>query len=448
MRSPRTRHRWIGTAALLLFGCDEHVGCEPVLRGEAQQLEFDDQTLVVGAADRMHDARALVEGSRFCPQLACVEDVPGCTIDDDGTRLSEQDVRACYESTIAGPVTQEGNCVVADAPGELDWTLALRDCDARARGYEPAPERLRLPIVDAAALQPWLQSTGDGFAVRELVAKDGGELPIEPQLVAGETAYVLADATVHFSVVLAHPMSDQPVAWNPPAWSVSGVDDDGGDVPVAFDAWGVVALALPAGTAVELTLHRDAVELPIGRVEAVDADDIASLEVVAGFLPDDEAPDGHRMPIGARAIARTADDRVVYGLPVEWSVTEGALPLWRDDELQWDPDFTALEDRDGRGCHEPPEERTIYEAEVVATWRTLEASAELEWTEEKVDEGFLEMVAEWFKGEDWDAAETCEGPGFPEPGCGCSTDNRGGLPLVALALLVATRRRRQSAAPS
>lgn len=436
--------RALSVAALLLVACDEHVGCTPELQGENGQLVFHDETLVVGAADRMHSVRAIVEGSSFCPTLGCVGDVPGCTIDeDDDVRLPEDDVRQCFTSTIDGPITIEGTCVRADAPGMLDWQLAPRTCPANGQGYAPTAERLRLPIVDGAALQPWLQSTGDGWAMRELVDETGGKFDGRPQLALGNTAYVLADHTVHFAVVLTHPSATDPVAWDPREWSVTTLADDGSTPAAELDAWGVVALALPADAKVELTLHRDALALPLGRVEAVAESAIDSLEIVVGFIGDEDAPDGHRTPVGARAIARTADDRIVYGVPVEWSITKGALPLWRDDELQWDPDFTALADRDSRGCHPPPDEATTYRVDLLATWGELEDRDEIEWTEPKTDESTLEKIAEWFKGgEDWDAADTCAGPGFPSDGCGrCDTNGGGAAPLAILVVLALRRRR-------
>jgi MYXO-CTERM domain-containing protein len=452
MRSnPSGRHlRWrtFAAVALALAGCDEHVGCAPVLTGEAGQLELVDQTLVVDAADRLHGVRALVEGSRFCPELGCAEDVPGCVVDeDDDERVPPDDVRACYADAIDGPVTVDGPCVIADAPGELDWRFTAQPCPADASGYQPGDDRLRLPIVAAAQLQPWLQSPGDGFAVRELVDEDGGPFPDDAQLAPGRTAYVLADTPVHLAIVLAHPDHGEPVAWNPSDWTAS----PGGDVTaLELDAWGVLRVVLPSGAAIEPSLDRDALALPIGRIEAVDPADIVSLEIVVGYARDDEAPDGHRMPIGARAVARTADDRVVYGVPAEWEVTRGALPLWRDAALQWDPDFTALMDRDGRGCHEPADHPTTYRAEVVARWGTLEHTRPIEWTEAAADDGVLGTLKEWFGNDDHDDADSCEGPGFGDEGCGCRQGEPGAAPLLALGLVLLglRARRRQSGAPS
>src|SRR5687767_13798101 len=146
-----TRSRWrfaFATSALVVLGCHEHVACTPVLGGESGQLAFHDARLIADACDRIHSVRALVTGSRFCPTIACQSDVPGCGDDEDA--LTSDEVRACYDDTIAGPVTlDDEGCLVTTAPGELDWTFTPIECPAAARGYQPGAERLRLPIVGA-----------------------------------------------------------------------------------------------------------------------------------------------------------------------------------------------------------------------------------------------------------------------------------------------------------
>ncbi|HET6585201.1 MAG TPA: hypothetical protein VFG69_17205, partial [Nannocystaceae bacterium] len=346
--SPRFRPRsLVALGALVLVACHEHVGCTPVLTGEESQLQFHDVVLVADACDRVHGVRALVTGSRFCPTIGCHPDVPGCGEDDDA--LTSDEVRACYDDTIAGPVeaTDDG-CIVAMAPGELDWSFTPVDCPAAANGYVPAADRLRLPIVAVDEVTAWLEAPGDAFAMRELVTATGDPFPDDAQLGPGREALVLADVRVPFAVVLGHPDQPDPVAWNPDAWTIvaDGVD-------VEWKAHGVVELALSAGAAVELAIHRadDDVTIPVGRVRGIAADAIATLDLVVGFARDDESRAGHSAPIGARAIARTSDGAPVWGVPIEWQVTRGALPVWRDADLPWSADYVALMDRDGRACH-------------------------------------------------------------------------------------------------
>jgi len=437
----RTRHV-LAAVALALVACDEHVGCTPVLRGEQNELEFSDETLVSGACDRMHSPRALVTGSRFCPHIRCNPDTPGCGEDDE--RLPEDDVRECYDAAIAGPVTPAGDCLVADAPGELDWTFAPIDCEATdARGYTPQPDRLRLPIVAADEVTGWLEAPGDAFAVRELVDEDGGGFPADAQLGPGREALVLADEEVAFAVVLGHADHVDPVAWNPDAWTL---EVTGADVEIGWDEWGVVRVALPADTAIDLAIRRDDLVVPVGRVRAVAPAAVATLDVVVGYARDSEADDGHRAPIGARALARTADGVPVWGVPVAWEVTDGAFPLWRDPSLPWSSDYVALMDREGRACHAPPEQDTTYEGALVARWNGFEVESEMRWDEPEVDESTLEEFAEWFTGERYEEADDCVGPGFPAQGCGCT--NAASPPSIVvlgggLAALVRRRRRRR-----
>jgi hypothetical protein len=133
------------------------------------------------------------------------------------------------------------------------------------------------------------------------------------------------------------------------------------------------------------------------------------------------------------------------GAEVEWEVTEGALPIWRDAELAWDPDYIALMDREGQACHAPPDKPTEYVATIVARHGELEATEQMRWIEQPPDEGAGEEVKEFFTGEDHESSELCEGPGFPVAGCGCDVGRRTRAPAVALcfvAVLVLRRRRR------
>jgi MYXO-CTERM domain-containing protein len=440
-----TRSRWrlaVATSALALLGCHEHVACTPVLGGEAGQLEFHDVRLIADACDRIHSVRALVTGSRFCPTIACQSDVPGCGDDEDA--LTSAEVRACYDDTLAGPVVlDDEGCIVAMAPGELDWTFTPTDCPAAAGGYERGAERLRLPIVAADEVTASLVAPGDAFAVRELVDAHGGAFPADAQLAPGREALVLADERVPFAVVLAHADHADPLAWNPEQWSLVV---EGADVEPIWNALGVVDLALPAGARVDLAIARDDVEIPIGTIRAIAASEIASLDVVVGFVPDDEQADGHGPPIGARAVARTADGAPVWGVPVEWEVTEGALPVWRDEQLPWSTDYVALMDRDARACHAPPEHSTTYSATLVASWGEFEVEAPMRWAVDAVDESAGEQLKEFFAGEDHRNADACEGPGFAGEGCSCSSSPGGpGAAAYGLAgvVILALRRRRR-----
>jgi MYXO-CTERM domain-containing protein len=433
----------IAMLGLGLLGCHEHVGCTPALTGEASQLQFFDATLVASACDRIHGVRAIVAGSRFCPVLACHPDVPGCGDGDDA--LTSAQVAACHDAVLAGPIEYDDDgCMVAIDEGELDWSFTPIACAANAEGYAPAADRLRLPIVAADEITAWLETPGDAFAVRDLIGADGAPFPDDAQLGPGREALVLADARVPFAVVLGHPDHAEPVAWNPDAWTIEAV---AGEVELEWSAWGVVELALPAGTTVDLALRRmeDDLVVPVGRVRAIEATAVASLDVIVGFVPDDEAPESHRAPVGARAVARTHDGAPVWGIPVQWEVTQGALPVWRDAELPWSTDYVALLDREARACHAPPERETVYEATVVAHWGEFAAESAMRWREEPVDESAAEEIKEFFAGEDHEDADACEGPGFPEEGCSCASSRPNALGLALGVVVVLALRRRRGA---
>jgi hypothetical protein len=177
-------------------------------------------------------------------------------------------------------------------------------------------------------------------------------------------------------------------------------------------------------------------------VRAVAADELASMSIVVGYAREDEGR--HGPPIGARAVLRTDDGTAVLGAEVQWEVTEGALPLWRDAELAWDPDYVALMDREGQACHAPPDRPTEYVATLVARHGELEASETMRWVARPPDESATEEIEEWFTGENHEDSELCEGPGFPGEGCGCDASRPGrGAALVLCVGAAAVRRRRR-----
>jgi MYXO-CTERM domain-containing protein len=431
----------LATTLLLLAACDDYIACTPVLKTDNGQLELQDLEAVVrGACGRMREPAPLLVGTRWCPVLMCSEDQPGCVIDEEsGERLATDDVAACFDYTVEG-ATPDAECLRVDAAGELRWTFAPIDCPALELGFQPGPDALVLPIVDTAEVFAHLDVPGDAFARRSLTDADGKPLPTALQLSPGAVAYVLADQPVELAAVLTHPdLGD--VGWNPSGFTLHAAVDDA-ERTIELDAMGVVSVTLAADEHMELWLERDAETLALGEVEGVAEDELTGLEVIAGFTGNEDDPG---IPFGARAVAR-AGERIVYGVPVDWAVTEGVLPLWRDPERPWGPDYIALVDEDGLRCHAPPEkERKRFRARVRATYETLESEATLEWIEDPEEDGSLgEQVAEFFKGDGAKRSPLCEGPGFAEEGCGCRSGGNSYFGALALLLLGIGRRRRRT----
>lgn len=438
-RAPRRASlRLLGLALLLSAACDDYIVCTPVLKSEQGQLELQDAREVVhGACGRLREPAPLLVGTRWCPVLMCSDDQPGCSIDEETEeRLATDDVAACFEHAVTG-ATADGSCLVVEAPGELRWAFTPTDCPANALGFMPVADALVLPVVEATDVFAHLDVPGDAFARRSLVAADGQPLPATLQLSPGAVAHVLADQPVELAAVLTHPdLGD--VGWNPPAFTLHGTVDDV-DRAIELDAMGVVSVTLAAGEHMELWLERGAETLALGEVEGVAAEELTELEVIAGFTGNEEDPG---IPFGARAVAR-AGERIVYGVPVDWTVTEGRLPLWRDPERPWGPDYVALVDEDGLRCHSPPDERRRFRARLRATYVELEAEATLEWIEEADEDASVgEAVSEFLQGGGAERSPLCEGPGFADEGCGCRSSGDGRLGALALLVLGVVARRR------
>jgi MYXO-CTERM domain-containing protein len=406
------------------------------LKSEVGQLELQDYDVVLGACHRLREPAPLLVGTRWCPVLMCAEDQPGCVIDEEsGQRLAPDDVGACFDHTIEGAVW-DGSCLLVEAPGELRWTFTPTDCPATALGYAPVADSLALPVVDTAEVFAHLDVPGDAFARRSLVGADGQPFPQALQLSPGAVVYALADHELELAVVLTHPdLGD--VGWNPPDFTLHATVDDA-ERAVELDPLGTVSTTLAAGEHMELWLERGDETLALGEVVGVAGEELTELEVIAGFTGNDE---DLGIPFGARAVAR-AGDRIVYGVPVDWTVTEGVLPLWRDVERPWGPDYVALVDEDGLRCHAPPDERRSYRARLRATYRELQAEAVLDWSEEPEEEGSVEQeVIDSLVGEGSERSPLCEGPGFAEPGCGCRSGGYG-APGALMLLVLGLRLRR------
>lgn len=425
---------------LLGVACDDDLLCTPVLETENGNVELLDSAMMHGACRRLREPAPLLVGTRWCPVLSCNEDEPGCVRDEEsGRELDPGDVAACFDLQVEGATWDEG-CLVTDAPGELQWTFTPVDCPANALGYRPSADSLALPVVEVAEVTAWLDSPGDAFARRSLLDEEE-ELAYAPmQLSPGAVAYVLGGEPIELAAVLTHPELGN-VGWNPSEWTVRA-EVDGSTREVEFDELGLVALSVAAGERMQLWLEREDATLPLGEVEGVAPEELTRMEVVSSLTDHD----GFGVPFGARAVL-WAGDRVVYGVPVDWTVTEGVLPLWRDATRPWGPEYIALIDEEGRRCHPAPEKKTTtYRARLRATYGELEDEITMTWTEtpgqdESLGEGALDVL----KGEGFQRSPLCEGPGFAVQGCGCrggQAGGQGGLGALLLLALGWHRRRR------
>ncbi len=426
---PRRRIRYaLALAVLGCVACDEYLGCTPVLTSEEGQLQFEESQIVVGACGRLRGPGPLLVGSRWCPLIGCHPEVPGC--EEDQVRLPSASVVECFEQRVEGPVARDGDCIVIEGAGTFTWHFDPVACPANDVGFVPIPDRLRLPSVAVEDVIGHFDSPGDAWARRNLHPGPFESFPEDAQLGPGIVAYVLGDTSVSLALVLAHPDHAEPVGWQPVDWTPVVEGDDGTPIDHAFSPDGLLTLTLSAGQVATVALERDGDRIEVGTIEGVDAASVASLEIVVGYRRTDDG--GFDVPIGARAVARRADGAVVWGVPVQWEVTAGAFPLWRDETPEWGPEYVALMDEEGRGCHPPPKNSRTYEAALAVRWNDLEDEIELTWRERAPDRGVLETIADWFTDDDHENSPLCQGPGFPaEDGCACRSGHGGG-PVRAL----------------
>ncbi len=428
LAGPFRRRRWprIGAVLLLLAGCDEDLSCAPILGSEDGRLEFFDHAMLAGPCRRLRGPAALLVDTPWCPVLDWSSDRA-----DDPLQVA-----ACFDQEITGATAQDG-CVVPTEAGELVWTFSPVDCQAiPEHGQWGNDDAIRLPVVAVDEVFGYLTSPGDAFALRTMTAARGEPFAEAFQTESGEPLHVLAGEPVPLAAVVAHPAWGD-VAWKPEQWTLRGTIDDR-DVAVEFDELAVAWVTVGAAETLHLWLERGPDTLPLGEVHGVAPSELTSLEVVAGFVGD-----GNLLPVGARAVAQ-AGDRLVYGVPVDWTILDGELPLWRDAERAWGADYIALLDEEGRRCHRPPDKRSReFRVRLRAGYGELQAIAEMRWTEDPPDEPSDDGLLDKLGGDDFERSPLCEGPGFPPEGCGChqGRPDRGSM-LAGLALLLLGWRRR------
>ncbi len=448
-RPPKTP-RLLVLCLLAASACDQYVGCAPILTTDAGQLEFHDQAITVGAGLRLRQPSPLIEGARWCPAIRCGADVDGCE-DDDGDKLPDAAVAACFDAVVSGPAMSDGPCLRMMGPGRASWAFSAVPCAAADNGYAAADDAYAWDIVAPAEVTASFSAPGDAFAIRSLVDSDGAPLPDADALQPEQVANAVADTPVPFAVVLRHPDHEAAVGWNPTNWDVLVSPQQGEPPEVSLEDFGLltVTIAADARAHIAIVARPEAgvtQTLDVGVVAGVAASELSSLRIVAAYA---EAPEDsglvHGPVAGARAVVQTADGRRVYGADVSWSITEGSVPLWRDESLPWTPDYIALAERDGASCHEPPKRSRQYVATVRAELDGLSDEVSVQWTEAPPQDGPLGSLGDIFS-DPPERSERCAGPGFPpQSGCACTTKKTstpvGMLALFALGALAFSRRR-------
>jgi len=412
---------WITTTAIALLtgltGCPaEHIP------SEQGQWMIDSSHLVTGAHQGFGGDGAVLTGTPFCSIPTFQGEVP------EGFGTS-QVLADCVEQSIAGPAGWDDSCLLLEEAGEVTWYLDPTDCPLQESGLNLQADRIVFEVADPAQVQAEVQQWVEDYAVESLQLDPAS--PAGWTNPPGDPFRLMAQQRVLLYLRLTDPETGGSVAWKAEDGAISATARAGSfqRTDSGEDA-GWVGLVLGEGAQVDLELAVNDRSWAAGTVEAVDRDAPASLEIVAGyFIGDGDAE--QRAPFGARAVVRDANGALIYGTPVTWKVTDGALSVAPGSGNTADQmpgaDYAVLADV----CVDPVEndgERTVV---LEASYGELTDSLELTWT---VQAGSAD--------ETWEPGEQCQ-----YGGCQCRTASTSGrvalTPWMALVGLLMVRLRRR-----
>lgn len=389
-------------AVLVLFA-----GCDADLLTERGQIRVESE-----------DPRGFfVSGQGIAEQsIVCLGSTrhPGDLLDAFGGE-PEDDLGACYDERIVGPASVDADgCLVLDTPGTVDVEFDRRPC---AIDGDFGDDRLRFDVLaldevrgafeyavpfDAALLERYDLVAEDPSSTPGWLAAVGEPVLVIEDLFDGVTTTVVRSDRPE-AVAVTAPHAGATVVAGTPTIHVDtepspdiGVDARAGDV---FH----VTLSLPAGT------------LDVGEVHVVARTEAADLVLAPAILR--LAGEDEFLGLGAEAVARDHDGRLLREPPVSWSVVRGDVELEpRDDDDDGIEDpawWTSIADD---GC----------DRVAAGTWRSAVLAGEMDDLRETVE-------VRW---------RCIEGG---DQGCGCFVDGRRGSPLAAMVLVVLmllrTRRR-------
>lgn len=385
----------------ILAGCHEGI---PTAEG---QLRIRADHLVADPLSGLKSGSPLLDASRVCAKVECLADCP-----------VGADAVACFDQQLDGAAHfDDQGCVAFDGPGEVAWRFEPAPCAANDLGYSPVSDVLEFTVVPvdevAATLPQWLEDLAeDGLTPAEAAFPSDWRNP------DGRPFQVWGGATVRFAVALAHPDHEEWVGWAEHGGEIRIESLDGPEVALGEHGAGWVELTVPEGAHAAIVLRGWGQEWTAGEVLGVPAQ-ATTLELVAAYFTDEI---GATRPLGARAVLHDLAGNLVYGAPIEWSVTNGALAVSPGDSLPSE-DYASLSD----DCMRP--EEGPRRATLAAALGDLSDAVDLEWTGNTEHEG--------------PPSEHCLGDVEPAgSGCGCRQAPRPvGVALLAMALLTLPRRR-------
>lgn len=353
----------------------------------------------------------ILAGTRVCPTIDVCKDNPDCP----ATAIDCLDQHADGGATIDA----EG-CLRLPTPGRVNWSFTPLTCDIDPAVYQPVADVIAVDVVDGPEVHGDVSQIED--TVEDYVASGDARLdPPNPDWrnPPGEPYRVVAGSPFQFEPFLAL-VDGTHVAW-PRDVTTFESEVRSGEMSLEMDG-GLAVVTLTEGTDADVVLAANDFRFAAAHVLGVGEDAPDSMEIVVGYALDVDSPAA--VPFGARAVIRDADGNLLYGAPVEWAVTDGALAVLDPDHDFPGLDYTYLID----ACYTRPSRDGTRHAEIAARYDGIEGTAELDWTAD---------VSTWL--DDDDIAEMCEG----HPGCGCASTGPmpvGTVVFVGVALVLRRRR--------
>jgi MYXO-CTERM domain-containing protein len=400
---------------------------------EEETLDVRTRPLFYSTVEPFVSGSRALQGSRACVEVSAV--VVGNTYNIISP------IEACYAITYGDEPFEDGSCVDLDVPGEaLFEYVPLESCPFEGVAAFVVPDRYRVQVVAADGLRGRLEWAQEDAAARWLDPGPRGRFPTDWVPPGGEPLQLVPDVEVSFPVLIVDTTGGY-VAWDLEQGRVYGSREDDGSstelvAPADYPEYFPIVVGEGQRRIVELRLP--GLELPVAEVIATPADAAASLEISVGYRPGVEPePERWRAPVGARAVVRDAEGRVILGAPVQWTLVEGHLVMGpTSDEVRTPPEYLGIAD----DCEPPPATAKLRRATLRAELGTLMDELELEWTalpeDDPSDEPF-EPSSACQRGIDTD--------GLEGRGCGCTTKGADGARWLAWGLLVlgAVRARRR-----
>lgn len=407
---------------------------------EDGSLDLRTRPLFYSEVEPPSSGSRVLQGSQACLEIDSVLVEDG----EDGVWWTTDSFDSCYDITLNGAPVTDGECVVLDELGEALYEYTpLASCPSEDVAPLLVPDRYRLQVTAATELgSAGLEWYNERSAERYLHPGPRGSFPSD-WTPLDEPLQLVPGVQVPFPVILLDATGEH-VAWDLEQGQVLESRDGGAARPLASipDYDGYFPVSVPEGGRSTLSLSLPGVELPVAELVATPADAAASLELVVAYGTQEDT-DPWTAPLGARAIVRDAEGRILLGAPVQWTLVEGHLSMGPlNDEIGIPPEYLGL----GDDCEPPP---TTAPQPRHATLRAelgeLADEVELEWTApqaEPSDEPFEPSSACQRGGED---------DGLGDRGCGCTTDRgsrgAGWMAWVVLGLVARRRRARGGCGP-